>query len=53
MMRTRLLAITVAALGTAACEPMAPGEPGNLVPKTVAEDAALPAIEMNGSRFHA
>jgi proline iminopeptidase len=31
---------------------MAPGDPGNLVPPTVAEDAGLPAIEMNGSRFH-
>jgi len=31
---------------------MSPGDPGNLVPATVAEDASLPAIEMNGSRFH-
>jgi proline iminopeptidase len=31
---------------------MAPEDPGNLVPPTVAEDATLPAIEMNGSRFH-
>jgi proline iminopeptidase len=30
-----------------------PGEPGNLVPKTVAEDPALPAVELNGLRFHA
>ncbi len=29
-----------------------PAEAGNLVPKTVMEDPALPAIEMNGSRFH-
>ena len=28
------------------------GDPGNLVPKTVADDPTLPAIEMNGSRFH-
>jgi proline iminopeptidase len=32
---------------------MAPGDPGALVPRTVAEDLALPAIEMNGARFHA
>jgi proline iminopeptidase len=31
---------------------MSPEDPGNLVPLTVAEDASLPAIEMNGSRFH-
>jgi proline iminopeptidase len=29
-----------------------PSAPGNLVPPTVAEDPSLPAIEMNGSRFH-
>ncbi len=34
------------------CDLMDPGEPGYLVPPTVAEDASLPAIEMNGSRFH-
>jgi proline iminopeptidase len=28
------------------------GEPGNLVPKTVAEDPSLPAIEINGTRLH-
>jgi proline iminopeptidase len=27
-------------------------DPGNLVPKTVAEDPALPAIEVNGTRLH-
>jgi len=31
---------------------MSPGDPGNLVPATVAEDPGLPAVEMNGSRFH-
>ena len=31
---------------------MDPEEPGYLVPATVAEDASLPAIELNGSRFH-
>ena len=37
----------------AACDTMAPNEPGNLVPRTVAEDLSLPAVELNGSRFHA
>jgi len=32
---------------------LAPGEPGNLVPKTVTEDPSLPAIELGGARFHA
>jgi proline iminopeptidase len=27
-------------------------DPGNLVPRTVAEDPSLPAIDLNGSRFH-
>jgi len=49
--------ITAAAGGVAGflalgCETLDPGAPGNLVPPTVAEDASLPAIEMNGSRFH-
>lgn len=37
----------------AACDTMSPSEPGNLVPRTVAEDPSLPAIDMNGARFHA
>lgn len=42
-----------AALAASACgDVLSPGDPGNLVPRTVAEDASLPAIEMNGSRFH-
>lgn len=45
-------ALILAGLVTTACEVMAPGESGNLVPRTVAEDPNLPAIEMNGSRFH-
>ena len=32
---------------------MDPSEPGNLVPKTVMEDSSIPAVELNGSRFHA
>ncbi len=39
-------------LGGLACETLDPNAAGNLVPPTVAEDASLPAIEMNGSRFH-
>jgi len=35
-----------------ACNVMSPDDPGALVPRTVAEDPSLPAIEMNGSRFH-
>ena len=37
---------------TACGDVLSPGESGNLVPLTVAEDATLPAIEMNGARFH-
>ena len=49
--------MTAASVGLAGflalgCETLEPGAPGNLVPPTVAEDANLPAIEMNGSRFH-
>jgi proline iminopeptidase len=29
------------------------GEPGNLVPETVADDPTLPAIDINGTRLHA
>lgn len=46
------VSIGLMCLAVAACETMDPGEPGNLVPRTVAEDPSLPAIEMNGSRFH-
>jgi proline iminopeptidase len=48
----RWLPLVLFGLAAAACETMSPGDPGNLVPRTVAEDANLPAIEMNGSRFH-
>lgn len=44
--------VILVGLGMAACDTMDPSEPGNLVPPTVAEDPSLPAIEMNGSRFH-
>lgn len=49
----RWLFLALPGLGLAACDALSPGDPGNLVPPTVAEDASLPAIEMNGSRFHA
>ena len=48
----RWLTVTFAGLAAAACDTLSPGDPGNLVPRTVAEDLLLPAIEMNGSRFH-
>jgi proline iminopeptidase len=44
--------LVLGAVLATACETLAPGEAGNLVPKTVAEDPTLPAIDMNGSRFH-
>lgn len=46
------ITLTLAAMATAACQTMSPSEPGNLVPRTVAEDPTLPAIQMNGTRFH-
>ena len=49
----RWLAVTLAGLGVAGCDAMSPSDPGALVPRTVAEDPMLPAIEMNGARFHA
>jgi len=52
MRRLRWVPLALTGLGATACDTMAPGDPGNLVPPTVAEDASLPAIEMNGSRFH-
>jgi proline iminopeptidase len=48
----RWLPLALIALAATACEVMAPGDPGNLVPRTVTEDPSLPAIDMNGSRFH-
>ena len=52
MKNMRWLPLTLAGLGAAGCDAMSPSDPGNLVPRTVAEDPSLPAIEMNGSRFH-
>lgn len=50
MQTTRLMALVL--LGLGACDTLDPRDPGYLVPPTVAEDPTLPAIEMNGSRFH-
>jgi proline iminopeptidase len=50
MRTTRLMALAL--LGLGACDTLDPREPGYLVPPTVTEDPTLPAIEMNGSRFH-
>jgi proline iminopeptidase len=52
MRSLRLLFLILMALAATACDVMSPDDPGNLVPLTVVEDAGLPAIEMNGSRFH-
>ena len=46
------LYLTLAGIAASACETRSPSEPGALVPRTVAEDPSLPAIEMNGARFH-
>src|SRR5687768_16857000 len=48
----RLALAGLAMTTAAACDTTSPSEPGALVPRTVAEDASLPAIEMNGARFH-
>ncbi len=52
MRHSKWLYLTLAALAATACETRSPSEPGALVPMTVAEDPSLPAIDMNGSRFH-
>ena len=53
MRNMRWLRLTIAGLGVGGCDTMSPSDPGALVPRTVAEDPMLPAIEMNGARFHA
>ena len=52
MRNTKWLYLTLAGRAATAGETRSPSEPGALVPKTVAEDPSLPAIDMNGSRFH-
>lgn len=44
--------LPIALAAATACETLAPGDPGNLVPRTADEDPSLPSIGMNGSRFH-
>ena len=51
-MRTIFLASFVFALGLPISGCLCADEPGNLVPKTVAEDPSLPAIDINGTRLH-
>ena len=48
------LPLITSALGATACgdDAVSPARPNSLVPPAVAEDPALPAIEMNGSRCH-
>ena len=46
------LPLALTGLGAVGCDALSPSDPGNLVPATVAEDGSLPAIEMNGARFH-
>jgi proline iminopeptidase len=46
------LPITLAWVAATACDALDPTTPGNLVPRTVAEDPTLPAVTMNGARFH-
>jgi proline iminopeptidase len=48
---TRSIAVLILVLVTQGC--LDPSEPGNLVPPTVADDPTIPALEFNGSRFHA
>jgi proline iminopeptidase len=46
--------VLIAAFTVTACnKELKVNEPGNLVPKTVTEDASLPAITINGTRLHA
>lgn len=46
--------VLIAAIAVIACKKeLKVNEPGNLVPKTVSEDATIPAININGTRFHA
>ncbi len=51
-MQMRFSAVVGLCLATA-CQTVTMSDPGNLVPRTVTEDSSLPAITLNGSRFHA
>lgn len=46
--------VLIAAIAVTACKKeLKVNEPGNLVPKTVTEDASIPAININSARLHA
>ena len=45
--------VVLVGFASLACETMEPTVAGNLVPPTVAEDLTLPAVDLNGTRFHA
>src|SRR5213078_726390 len=46
--------VLIFAIAVTACKKeLRTDEPGNLVPKTVAEDASIPAIDVNNTRLHA
>jgi len=46
--------VLIAAITVTACKKeLKVDEPGNLVPKIVTGDASIPAIDVNGARFHA
>lgn len=49
--RTRALSVLTVPL-LVACDPLEPTEPGLVVPRTVAENPALPAVALNGTRLH-
>jgi proline iminopeptidase len=49
-MKATALMLAALALGAGCLDP---GEPGNLVPRTVMEDPALPQIQLNGTHLHA
>ena len=48
----RMAALLMMAAGLAACDLYDPSEAGNLVPKTVDEDATIPSIALAGTVFH-
>ena len=51
---TFLLAATAfAAITLSSCNILEPGDPGQLVPRTVDEDSSLPSIAVNGTQLHA
>ena len=47
-MKTPLMVLAALALGAGCLDP---GEPGNLVPRTVTEDPTLPQIQVNGTHL--